>query len=110
MSEKKIGYARAATQEEIAVQIERLKEAGCTEIFSDMQQGGVPPFDRAGLQSAAKAWSAGDVLVVCELKRLARPVDQFVSALVRLKADGVSLLCLDDPMWRRVNGGDGRTQ
>ena len=61
-----IGYARVSTREQqLAMQIDALKSAGCTRILTDVASGAVSA--RPGLDLALDALGEGDTLVVCVL-------------------------------------------
>ena len=59
----KIGYARVSTaDQELTVQIEALKQAGCESIYSDKASGAKT--DRPGFRQALDYMREGDLLVV----------------------------------------------
>ena len=66
-----IAYARVSTSgQTLETQIEQLTLEGCTQIFRETASGAKS--DRPQLANALAALSAGDVLVVTRLDRLAR--------------------------------------
>lgn len=110
------GYARVSSDEQskghsIETQIERLRLAGCTRIYTDVESAfkrGVtrPDFEemlRFILSGAAK----GRKLVVCDLDRLARNEATAFLLFDQLDDSGIGLLSLDQPYLDLCNP-DGR--
>ncbi|SFB55032.1 Site-specific DNA recombinase [Pseudomonas simiae] len=81
---RKIGYARVSTDEQnLDLQIQALKCAGCELIYTDSGiSGGVRA--RPGLDKALKRLRAGDMLVVWRLDRLGRSLVHLVHLLENL--------------------------
>lgn len=93
----KIGYARVSTDEQsTAGQLDELKAAGCTELFTEHASGA----DRARpeLARAIAACRAGDVLVVVRLDRLARSVRHLLEVIEQLQGRGAGFRSLADPI------------
>lgn len=68
---KKIGYARASTNEQhLDLQLKALEASGCHEVFTDQGISG-STFDRPGLAEALAAVQTDEMLVVWRLDRLA---------------------------------------
>lgn len=89
-----IGYARvSSTGQDLAVQVEALRTAGCEQIYSEKKSGRLAA-DREALHDAMKAARAGDVIVVCRLDRFARSMLDLHSLLGRLEDMGVGFRCL----------------
>ena len=66
-----IGYARCSTQDQnLGLQIDALKAAGCTKIFEEHASG--TKTDRPELIAALAYMREGDTLVVWRLDRLGR--------------------------------------
>src|ERR1700710_1512757 len=81
----KIGYARVSTDEQnLALQLDALKGAGCDTIYEDRLSGAV--VQRPGLDQALAACAAGDVLIVWKLDRLGRSLLDLVGLSETLKA------------------------
>tara|TARA_Y100000588_G_C14251482_1_gene923618 strand:- start:117 stop:326 length:210 start_codon:yes stop_codon:yes gene_type:complete len=67
----RLGYARVSTHEQnLDLQLDELKRAGCKEIFIGNISGSVS--ERPGLDKVEKYLRKGDVLVVWWLDRLGR--------------------------------------
>jgi DNA invertase Pin-like site-specific DNA recombinase len=65
----KIGYARVSTDDQnLALQIDALNQAGCEKVFRDVVSGAKAK--RAGLIEALDYVRPGDTLVVWRLDRL----------------------------------------
>lgn len=81
---RKIGYARVSTDEQnLDLQIQALKCAGCELIYTD---SGISGSIRArpGLDKALRRLSAGDMLIVWRLDRLGRSLVHLVHLLENL--------------------------
>jgi DNA invertase Pin-like site-specific DNA recombinase len=88
-----IGYARVSTDEQnLASQLDSLREAGCAEIFQDTGPGA--DSGRKGLADAVARCAAGDVLVGWKLDRLGRSTLDLVGLVEMLKKKGVGLKVL----------------
>ena len=67
----RIGHARVSTLDQnLALQEEALKEAGCEKIFIEQMSGAAT--DRPALREAFEYARSGDTLIVWKLDRLAR--------------------------------------
>lgn len=76
----KIGYARVSRLDQnLNLQIDALKNAGCDEILSDKVSG--VREDRTGLRDAFRYIREGDTLVVYKLDRLARSMKQLIELI-----------------------------
>ena len=90
-----IGYARVSTSaQDLSLQMNELKAAGCEPIFTDTVSGAKSV--RPGLDSCLKTLRAGDTLVVWRLDRLGRSMQHLVSVVTDLKAGGVGFRSLRD--------------
>lgn len=90
-----IGYARVSTPDQnLDLQIDALKEAGCERIFSEAASG--IRVERAALVDALSHTREQDVFVVWKLDRLGRTVGQLVEFVRGLRARGVEFRSLTD--------------
>ena len=90
-----IGYARVSTADQnLDLQIDALKQAGCERIFSEAASGA--RVDRKALGEALSFAREKDVFVVWELDRLGRTVGQLVDFVSALKSRGVEFRSLTD--------------
>lgn len=90
----KIGYARVSTlQQNLSLQEDSLKQAGCEKIFTDKISSSKQ--HRPGLQEALSFARRGDVIVVWRLDRLARSLNDLVHLVTRLEEKGVHIEAID---------------
>lgn len=90
-----IGYARVSTAEQnLDLQIDALKQAGCERIFSEAASGART--ERAALNAALAHARTDDVFVVWKLDRLGRTVGQLVEFVSRLRDQGIEFRSLTD--------------
>jgi DNA invertase Pin-like site-specific DNA recombinase len=88
-----IGYARVSTDDQEAqLQIDALKEAGCSRIFVDKASG--KNIDRPELGKALDYLREGDSLCVWKLDRFARSLIDLVTTVDSLKDRGVGFKVL----------------
>jgi DNA invertase Pin-like site-specific DNA recombinase len=84
----KIGYARVSTLDQnLSLQQDALKEAGCEKIFIEQMSGAVT--DRPALREALDYARSGDTLIVWKLDRLARSMKQLIETIEGLRLRGV---------------------
>jgi len=90
-----IGYARVSTLEQnLHLQTEALKSAGCSEIFTDKISGAKS--ERPGLAKCLLELKATDTLLVWRLDRLGRSMPHLVSVITELKGRGVGFRSIQD--------------
>lgn len=91
----RIGYGRVSTPEqELHLQVDALKAAGCVRIFSDIASGAKS--DRKGLDDALAYLRPGDMLVVWRIDRLGRSVRHLVDIVDGLRQRGIGFQSLSD--------------
>ena len=89
-----VGYARVSTiGQSLDVQLSKLNEFGCDEIFQDKHSGTTA--DRPKLKQCRKYVRKGDNLVITKLDRLARSTYHLTQIAEELKEKGVGLVVLD---------------
>ena len=92
----KIGYARVSTTDQnLDLQTDALKEAGCKKIFSDRGVSGAKA-ERPGLDKALDQLRKGDILVIWKLDRLGRSLSHLLSIIEDLKQKGVDFASIQD--------------
>jgi DNA invertase Pin-like site-specific DNA recombinase len=80
----KIGYARVSTDDQnLDLQLEALKVAGCVQIFTDHGVSG-STFSRPGLEEVLQTLTAGDTLIVWRLDRLGRSIQKLIELVETL--------------------------
>ena len=100
-----IGYARVSTDDQnLALQEDALKEAGCERIFYDKISGAKS--ERPGLQEALGFLRDGeDVLVVWRLDRLGRSLKDLIELVNHLEERKIGFKSLQDPVDTTSPGG-----
>src|SRR5262245_20045551 len=91
-----VGYARVSTQDQnLDLQIDALKKAGCEKIFTDKMSGAKV---RPGLDEALAFLrpGAGDALVVWKLDRLGRRTVKLIQLIEELKERGIGFKSLSN--------------
>ncbi|MCL1077254.1 recombinase family protein [Parashewanella spongiae] len=91
----KIGYARISTKDQnLSLQLEALKQAGCEKIYADKISG--IKTDRKEFCLALEVLREGDSLVVWKLDRLGRNVKDLVTMVGSLEQKGINFKSLTD--------------
>ncbi len=91
----KIGYARVSTLDQnLALQQDALKEAGCEKIFIEQMSGAVS--DRPALREALDYARSGDTLIVWKLDRLARSMKQLIETIEQLRLRNIGFRSLTE--------------
>lgn len=104
-SPMKIGYARVSTDEQnLDLQTDALKAAGCERLFQDRGISGATS-ERDGLSQALATLAQGDVLVVWRLDRLGRSLSFLIDLMERLKEQGIGFQSLSDGIDTTTAGG-----
>ena len=101
----KIGYARVSTTDQnLDMQIDALKTAGCERIFTDKISG--KSNERPGLQEALEYVRASDCLYVYKLDRLSRSLPSLIKIVNDLKAKGAEFVSLNEKIDTDSPGGN----
>jgi DNA invertase Pin-like site-specific DNA recombinase len=91
----KIGCARVSTLDQnLALQQDALREAGCEKIFVEQMSGAVT--DRPALRGALEYARSGDTLIVWKLDRLARSMKQLIETVEMLRFRGIGFRSLTE--------------
>jgi DNA invertase Pin-like site-specific DNA recombinase len=91
----KIGYARVSTLDQnLALQRDALKEAGCEKIFIEQMSGAVT--DSPALREALDYARSGDTLIVWKLDRLARSMKQLIETIEMLRSRDIGFRSLTE--------------
>src|SRR4029453_18660775 len=99
-----IGYARVSTQEQdLALQLDALRAAGCERIYTEKASGAQR--DRPQLQAALEYLRADDTLVVWKLDRLARSLRQLLDTVEALHRRQIGLRSLTEAIDTSTPGG-----
>jgi DNA invertase Pin-like site-specific DNA recombinase len=78
-----LGYARVSTDEQnLALQLDALKQADCKRVFKDVGSGSLK--HRPELDACFEFLVAGDTLVVWRLDRLGRGLKHLIDAIEQL--------------------------
>jgi DNA invertase Pin-like site-specific DNA recombinase len=101
----RVGYARVSTSDQNPeLQLEALRRAGCTKIFSETASGARD--DRPELvRILAEVLRAGDTLVVWKLDRLARSLKKLIATAEELERDEIGLVSLTESIDTTTPGG-----
>jgi DNA invertase Pin-like site-specific DNA recombinase len=90
----KIGYVRVSDHDQTeALQVDALKQAGCTVIYGDHGVSGMVT-KRKGLEDVLSSLKAGDTLVVWKLDRLGRSTLHLLTLLDDLRRRGVDFIAV----------------
>jgi DNA invertase Pin-like site-specific DNA recombinase len=99
-----IGYARVSTQDQnLHLQKDALKKAGCEKIFVDKVSGTVS--DRPGLERALEMLRKGDTLVVWRLDRLGRSLKHLIELMGELEERKFGFRSLQESINTSTPGG-----
>jgi len=99
-----IGYARVSrTEQNLELQLDKLKEKGCKKIFTDKITG--TKFERKELLSALAFLRDGDVLVVWKLDRLGRSLKHLIETVTKLQERNIGFISLTESIDTTTPGG-----
>ncbi len=100
----KIGYARVSTNDQnLDLQRDALKAAGCGKIVEDTASGGKA--QRAGLDRVREMLRQGDVLVVWRLDRLGRSLRHLIDLMAELDGQGIGFQSVTEAIDTTTPGG-----
>src|ERR1700688_1735778 len=100
------GYARVSTDgQSVAAQVAQLKAAGCEKVFREVASGAKT--DRNQLRRILDHLTAGDVLTVTRLDRLARSTRDLLNTLAAISGTKAGFRSLGDP-WADTTTSHGR--
>lgn len=99
-----IGYERVSTDDQnLDLQHDALKQAGCDRIFSDRMSG--VKADRPGLQEVFEYVRPGDTLVVWRLDRLGRALKDLIALVEELERREIGFRSLQESIDTTTSGG-----
>src|SRR5690606_153903 len=91
----KIGYARVSTGDQnLAMQMDALREAGCEKIYEEKISG--KSKDRPRLNELITILRKGDVVYVWKLDRLGRSLKDLISLIGKFNDLGVDFVSIND--------------
>src|SRR4029453_677704 len=97
-------YARVSTTDQtLDLQLDALRTAGCTKIFTDTVSGGTA--ERPGLAEAFSHLRDGDTLVVWRLDRLGRSLKHLIETVTQLHSQGIGFKSLTENIDTTTSGG-----
>ncbi len=92
-----IGYARVSTSDQnLDLQLDALKKAGCTKIFHDTISGAKA--ERPGLDDALAYLRTGDTLTVWRLDRLGRSLKHLIEVINKLNKEDKEFKSLQESL------------
>ena len=103
-TEMKIGYARVSTIEQnLNLQRDALKAAGCGKIIEDKASGG--KVKRDGLERVLEMLRQGDTLAVWRLDRLGRSLKHLIELMSELEGQGIGFQSTTEAIDTTTPGG-----
>jgi DNA invertase Pin-like site-specific DNA recombinase len=100
----RIGYARVSTTEQnLDLQRDALKRAGCERIIEDTASGG--KLHRSGLERVRETLRPGDVLAVWRLDRLGRSLRHLIDLMAELEGQGIGFQSVTESIDTTTPGG-----
>jgi DNA invertase Pin-like site-specific DNA recombinase len=100
-----VGYARVSiAEQDVALQLDALRLAGCTRIFEDRGVSGATT-ERPGLAQALAYVREGDTLAIWKLDRLGRSLAHLIETVTELETRGVGLRSLTEAVDTTTSSG-----
>jgi DNA invertase Pin-like site-specific DNA recombinase len=100
----KVGYARISTNDQnLYIQEDALKNAGCEKIFTDIASGAKS--QRPGLDKALDYIREGDTLIVWKLDRLGRSIQHLIKIISDFQERKVGFKSLQENVETLTSGG-----
>jgi len=93
----KYGYARVSTKDQnLDLQIDALKKAGCHKIFKEVAKGAKT--SRPKLDEMLSILQKGDVVIIWKLDRMGRSLHHLIKIVNALNEKGIAITSLQDPI------------
>lgn len=93
-----VGYARVSTtDQDLSIQLNTLKEAGCKKIFSE-KMSGTQKKERLELEACLDYLREGDTLIVTRIDRLSRSLRDLQNLVYELKEKNIYLKATEQPI------------
>ena len=93
-----VGYARVSTtDQDYSIQVDALKNAGCTKIFAE-KKSGTSKEDRKAFFECMEYIREGDTLVVTRIDRLTRSIRDLQNVLHDLRNKQIHLKAIEQPV------------
>lgn len=100
----RVGYARVSTTDQkLQRQVDALTDAGCIRIFEEKMSG--KNAERPELAACLDYLRDGDTLVVLELSRLGRSIDDLITVVGDLRRRGIGFSSLHESLDTTTPGG-----
>lgn len=100
----KVGYARVSTEDQnLYLQEDALKNAGCEEIFTDIVSGSKS--QRPGLDKALSYAREGDTIIVWKLDRLGRSIQHLIQTVNLLQEKKILFKSLQENIDTETSSG-----
>ncbi|NDA90634.1 MAG: recombinase family protein, partial [Alphaproteobacteria bacterium] len=91
----KFGYARVSKNEQsLDIQIQKLQQAGCNEIYQEKVSGSKD--DRSQLNLLLSRLRKGDTICVVRLDRLGRRMSKLIELINDFKKKGIEFVSLEN--------------
>lgn len=98
-----LGYARVSTEQDTALQVDALEQAGCFKVFTDTVSGALD--SRPELDRLREQLRPGDTVVVWRLDRMGRSIRHLIDLMTDLEEQGVGFRSLTENIDTTSPGG-----